>query len=110
MCIRDSCDTIEKIGVSFLISGGAIPTAAVRAVVEVTRNAVPDSAALVKPADASSLAVLPPLSLEIPSSARPSLRDHVLVRVLIVGDLHCNTGAVIQVIDCAADFGADLMV
>jgi Calcineurin-like phosphoesterase superfamily domain len=34
----------------------------------------------------------------------------VLVRVLIVGDLHCNTGAVIQVIDCAADFGADLIV
>lgn len=34
----------------------------------------------------------------------------MLVRVLVVGDLHCNTSAVIRIIDCAADVGADLIV
>jgi len=34
----------------------------------------------------------------------------VLVRVLIVGDLHCNTGAVFQVIDHAVEVQADLIV
>lgn len=37
-----------------------------------------------------------------------SARDHV--RVLVVGDLHANTGAALQVIDYAATAGADLVL
>jgi hypothetical protein len=45
----------------------------------------------------------------ITSSPGPSVRDPVLVRVLMVGDFHCNTGAVMQIIDGGADMGADLI-
>lgn len=49
-------------------------------------------------------------SLENPSSASPLVGDHVPVRVLIVGDLHCNTGALFQVVDHAAEVRADVIV